>query len=210
MQFWQYIKNIFGGAASKQDKRILTENEEPEVLLFHQPISRKKEEKAYYQQWNLSNTKAQFLDWLHEQYHSYINTCNCHNKVCFLMIPSVNGFVIHFDENLWQAEDFVCLFDYLRNRLKSEGYWTHVSDIKALQQGERIETTQRHYLKPPRQFDLEYGEKIDQKFGNIMVILNFVGDKLCSLKFSATHYNDRLYHPARSFEELMRCICSGG
>ena len=88
------------------------------------------------------------------------------------------------------------------------GYLSQVSDIKAIRKGSCIETTQRHYLKPPREFGLEYGDKMDQKFGNVMVTLNFVNERMTNLKFSATHYNDHLYKPADSFENLMRCVCA--
>lgn len=209
MRIWNLLQKIWKQAPiAKVNHKSPNgcEGSEGELVL-HEVLSRDEEEKAYYDKWNESNVKAQMLDWLHEQYHHYRRNCCCDCKVNFLMIPSVNGFVIHFDEKRWDEVDFVCLFDYFKFRLKDTGYLLQVSDIKAIKKGTCIETTQRHYLKPPRQFELVCGDKMNQKFGNIMVTLNFVNERVCNLKFSATHYNDHLYNPADSFENLMLCVC---
>jgi hypothetical protein len=124
------------------------------------------------------------------------------------MIPSVNGFAIKFDETRWDNREFSALFDYFKNILSStENYWIQVSDIKTIASGKITEITERHYLKPPAQFDLNFGEKKNQKFGNLMITLNTINGKAESLKLSATHYNDHLFEKAYDFDLLMELIC---
>lgn len=210
MKIWNLLQKIWNVAPiAKVTHKSPSgcEGHEGELVL-HEVLCRDEEELAYYEKWNDSNTKTQMLSWLEEQFQKYNRQCCCDCKINFLMIPSINGFVIQFDEKKWREADFVCLFDYLKFRLKDVGYLSQVSDIKAIRKGSCIETTQRHYLKPPREFGLEYGDKMDQKFGNVMVTLNFVNERMTNLKFSATHYNDHLYKPADSFENLMRCVCA--
>lgn len=179
-----------------------------EELLEHRVIERTEAENAYFEQWEASNVKTQMLEWIRQEHNNYQNSCCGDCAISFLIIPSVNGFVIHFNEDKWRPEDFRCLFDYFKKALKKEKYWSHLSDVKKIKQGELLETVERHYLKPPRQFGLEYGEKMDQKFGNIMISLNALNEKIINLKFSATHYNDHLYQPAQGFDQLMEALCS--
>ena len=209
MRIWNLLQKIWKQAPiAKMNHKTSygCEGSEGELVL-HEVLSRDEEEIAYYEKWDHSNVKGQMLNWLQDQFNHYRRHRCCDCKVNFLMIPSVNGFVIHFDDQKWDEADFVCLFDYFKSRLKDKGYFSQVSDIKAIQKGSCIETTQRHFLKPPRQFELACGDKMDQKFGNIMVTLNFVNERICNLKFSATHYNDHQYKPADSFEALMSCVC---
>jgi hypothetical protein len=209
MNFWKNFKKIFSAANHKsEEEQHQAEAEAKEELLEHRVIDRSEAELDYFKQWEGSNVRSQMLDWINQQYNNYQNSCCCDCSISFMIIPSINGFVIHFNEDRWRPEDFRCLFDYFKSSLKKEKYWAHLSDYKKVQIGDTIETTERHYLKPPRQFGLEYGEKMDQKFGNIMISLNLVNEKIINLKFSATHYNDHLYHPARGFTDLIDCLCA--
>ncbi len=210
MNFWKNFKKIFSPTeplAKKAEGKQSSPNLKEE-LLEHKVIERNAAEKAYFEQWNNSNVKIQMLEWISQQFQNYQNRCCCDCAISFLIIPSVNGFVIHYNEEKWRSEDFKCLLDYFKVALRKEQYWSHVSDTKTTRKGELIETVERHYLKPARQFGLEYGEKMDQKFGNIMVTLNQVNGKIINLKLSATHYNDHLYHPAQGFNELIELLCT--
>lgn len=209
MNFWKNFKKIFSPANSHDEKSMgKGEVEVKEELLEHKVIERTEAEKAYFEQWEASNVKTQMLEWIGLEHRNYQNSCCGDCAISFLIIPSVNGFVIHFNEDKWRPEDFRCLFDFFKKTLKKENYWSQLSDIKKIKYGKQLETIERHYLKPPRQFHLEYGEKMDQKFGNIMISLNSLNEKIINLKFSATHYNDHLYHPAKGFDQLMESLCS--
>jgi hypothetical protein len=208
MSIWTQIKKIIIPQQVPKTNCPKIEILEEEELLAHEIIQRNETENQYYTLWNNSSAKNSFLNWLKDQYLCYRNTGCCDPAVMFLMIPSVNGFVVKFDEGRWHEQDFLCLFDYMKNSIKNrEDYWVQVSDIKNVKKGSQTESVQRHYLKPPRQTGLESGEKMDQKFGNLMVSLCIINNKLSSLKLSATHYNDHLFEKAYPFDKLMHVLC---
>ncbi len=148
------------------------------------------------------------LTWIAQEYLNYKNNGICDPSLMFLIIPSVNGFVIQFNDERWHEQDFICLLDYFKDKLtKEEGYFSQVSDIKTVKKGSNIKSVQRHYLKPPREFSVSPGEKKDQKFGNMMISLNSEEGIIKSLKLSATHYNDHLFKKAYTFDSLIDLLC---
>jgi hypothetical protein len=207
MRFWEQLKNIFSSRKTDHLSTLPQKNSK-ERILRHEVIQRNPSELAYYENWSASPTKTDSLDWLHREFNAYRLNGNCDPAITFLMIPSVNGFAIKFDESRWEYREFAALFDYFKNILsKTENYWVQVSDTKTISSGKQTETIERHYLKPPTQFDLNYGEKKNQKFGNLMITLNTINGKADTLKFSATHYNDHLFEKAYQFDLLMELLC---
>ena len=204
MSFWQRLKLLF----SKQNQPSSSADEAHEREILHEVIQRSEQELAHYEAWLQSAHSQQMLYWLQGMYDHFRRTKrSCDENLDFLMIPSVNGFVIHYDPERWDCDDFQSLFDYLKNRLKEIGYWSHVSDVRAVQRGRHIDTMQRYFLKPPRQFDTQESP-LDQHYGNVMISLNYCNERLCNLKFCATHYSDRQYKPPYDFAKLMETICT--
>lgn len=199
MNFWKQLKHIFKSA----------EQDDPaQQNIRHEVISRTEEEKQAYEEWLARKTPEDILNWVYEQYQlRQIDPSDVHDCVDFLAIPSMNGFVLHYDSNRWDGDDFVFLLDFLKAQVKTLGYRGQVSDLRTYQKNGKIETIQRHYLKPPRNFQRQYPEKIDQHYGNIMVVLTLHNERIINLKFSATHYNDSKYQEPYPFENLMADIC---
>lgn len=211
MDFWKRLKQLF-----KENKPIAehhSDSPQSEAPLSvapqmrHELIHRDESEQAFYRHWETSKNKQQTLQWIGDQFALYQQSPGATDpEIDFLMIPSVNGFVLHYSPKRWDADEFLSLFDYFHHKMKELGYRVQVSDTKTTKQGNRIEQQQRHYLKPPFS-TAEEGQPIDQQYGNIMVTLCLVNEKFVNLKFSATHYNDRLYLPPRSFNELIQKVC---
>jgi hypothetical protein len=205
MRFWEQLKKIFSN--SKPVKFTGVKQVEPEEkLVVHEIISRTETELKYYEQWSQSSAKCNFLEWLNSQYHSYKTFGKCDNALTFLMIPSMNGFAVRFDDSRWHAQDFLAIFDFLKHIFSTqENYWLQVSDSKTISKGKNIEIIERHYLKPPMQF-INQGEKKNQKFGNLMITLNTINGRVDTLKLSATQYNDHLFEKAYDFDLLMELL----
>lgn len=198
--FWQKLKHLFAATP-------VTPNEDNEQVLLHELLERTKEEQADFYAWQASPRAQKLLDWLHTRYAEYLQTKKCKSAdIDFLCIPSVNGFVLHFEKGAWSVDDFQHLFDYLSYQTKKLGYWSHLADLRSVRRQRQIETTQRYYLKPPRTC-CEPGTPADQYYGNVMVTLNLINEKLINLKFCATSYSDRNFKPARDFAELMDLLC---
>jgi hypothetical protein len=212
MGFWNQFKKIFSTANSEQkkltaDSKIQNPAEE-EVLLSHEQIKRSEEETKLFFKWTFSEKKSSILHWLNSEFSNYAENGCCDSNLMFLIIPSVNGFIINFNPDRWGREDFIYLFDYFKYNLKNhEDYFEQVSDIKIIKKENQIETTQRHYLKPPRQIQQSNDAKIDQKFGNLMISLTEVDNEIKMLKCSATYYSDRSYEKPLCFDKLIDILC---
>ena len=216
MDFWKRLKSLFSDSESEdaeQHNAAQSSNQngnESGELVVHKVIERNEKDIAIYEAWKNSPERDEMLTWVATEYNKFCKSRACYEDcIDFLMIPSVNGFVLHYDPKRWDCDHFVSFFDDLKNSVRELGYWPHVSDVKTIRKGEKYETTQRYYLKPPRQFNLDRtkNEKINQHYGNIMITLCLINEKIVNLKFSATHYNDHLYQPPLDFCELMRTLC---
>ena len=204
MSLWKQIKGLF--AENKQQQPETNANSE-EKLIRHEPLDRKENFLAYFQKWLASNTKEQMLDWLYAQYQDHCCCGQAEAAIHFMIIPSVSGFVIHFDESRWRPMDFECLFDFFKQQFKQAGYRLQLAELKVTEKDGLQEEIARYYLKPPREFGLAYGEQMDQIFGNIMLTLTKVNEQMINLKLSATSYNDHLYKAPKDFSALMQDIC---
>lgn len=210
MEFWKRLKQLFKAPTGENpDKNCASENQP----LLHTVIERSEQEQLIYTQWEISEAKEKTLQWLQTQYNIYRQNpskIDCH--IDFLMIPSVHGFVLHYDAKQWDCDDFMCLFDYLKNKTKALGYTLQVSDNRSVRCCGSVETVQRYFLKPPGRLQQikngTFSDKLAQLYGNIMISVTFTNEKLVNLKFSATHYNDHAYLPPQPFEELMSNITS--
>lgn len=212
MRFLNLIRSFFStnqtdnNNLKTESENILIAAEESNVI--HEIIERDDAELKYFEQWSNSPCRNKMLSWIAQEYDRYKNTGACDPALMFLMIPSVNGFIIQFDPGRWHEQDFICLLDYFRDRLKKEDdYFIQVSDKKTTNKGNNSESIQRHYLKPPREFIKKTDEKKNQKYGNMMISLCFNNGKIKSLKLSATHYNDHLFEKAYSFDRLINVLC---
>ncbi len=204
MSFWNRLKLLFAKPAQANENQQKAKEE----VLLHEVLQRSPAEQQQYAVWEQSTQKTEFLNWLSAHFAQHLQTKKkTDDNLTFLMIPSVNGFVLHYTPQRWDCDDMQHLFDFFKNRLKQLGYWPHVSDIRAVRRGKTVETTHRHYLKPPRNFAQAQGEPIQQLFGNVLLTLNFVNERLDNFKFCATSYNDRMYAPADDFAKLMRLVC---
>lgn len=203
MKFWKHLKKVFSSTPSA------TVGEEGQVLL-HEVIERSPQEMLQYEAWSSSKDKQNTLRWIKEQHQEFSSNCaNSDKDISFLRIPSLNGWIIHYQSQRWDADDFVNLFDYFKEyTCKELGYSCHISDVQTVRKGAEIKTTQRHFLKPPNPLRQLNVEQYEQLYGNIMVCLHFVNERLTMLKLSATHYCDRKYSPPKSFEELVGKLCS--
>lgn len=201
MQFWQHLKKMFQSSAAED-----TENQEDtaacdkEELLLHEVFQRASDELSAAKAWAATPKGQQLLQKIAADYNRFKHSGQCRNgNLSFLCIPSVNGFILHYSAEDFTPEEFVYIFDYLKLQTTALGYWKHLADRRDSRQYGKTSSHQRYYLKPPRQFETP----APQVFGNIMIYLCYQDGQPMSIKYSATHYNDRLYLPPLPFIELI-------
>lgn len=194
-KFWQNIRNIFQSAEESSSL-------EP---VIHTVIERTEQEKKDFEFWQGTLVRRRLSDWLSDQYAIYrVVPKNVDAALDFLDTPSKKGFVIHFYKTQYSKRDVTHLLDYFKVKVKALGYRSQLSDTRTFNQPKWVETIERHYLKPQTSFTPI--EKSDQKYGNIMLELDFRDDRPYQLKFSATSYQDHLFKDADDFKELMQMV----
>lgn len=211
MDFWKRLKKIFSNTTSTDTSGEKVGNIKATHQLSHTPLERSEEEQSTYSEWIYSNTRYSMLDWIIDSYQKYVQRIPYKDHgLDFLMVPTLNGFVIHYDARRWESNHFVCLFDYLSTKIKELGYYCQVADTRRIRRNGAIETTQRYFLKPPRQVHppRHSEEKFNQHYGNIMITLCLVNERIINLKFSTTHYCGRAYSTPKSFSELLHHVCN--
>lgn len=198
MDLWQYMKDLF--KAEQESSSI-----KPYI---QEPLERDEEEIEAYNLWKRTLAKRRILDWLNMQYASFVMSgeSEIDKTIDFLNTPSAKGFVLHFDEQLHNRNNFLNLFDYLKERVLEMNYKKYMSDTRTYNKTRNnntwVEMKQRHYLKP--RFKVLEDNTFDQRFGNIKIELLFRNDKIHNLQFSATRYNDRNFAEGNTFNDLMR------
>ncbi len=206
LKFWQRLRQLFSTPPVEESAPKGAADDEEEELLLHEVLQRSKQEQAAFAEWQKSERARGMLRWLGEEYDKYLQKGkNSDKDLDFIAITSIDGFVIQYNAQRWDSEDFQHFFDYLKECLRRLGYWQQLADVRSVRRAGRIHTNHRYYLKPPRSFE-NTGKPAPQYFGNVMICLCMDNEKLKQLKFSATAYNDRLFAPALDFRELMATI----
>ena len=170
----------------------------------HELIERDPDFQARYEQWKRTHNSRRLLDWLVEQYATHRAGQATDSGVGFLDTPSSKGFVIYFRELNYRPEEIEYFFDYLKERVQTLDYRSDISDRRVFSRNDWVETQERHYLKPRKNF--EAGKLIEQGFGNITIQHELRDDVPHNLRLRATVYMDALYEDAATFGALMMAI----
>lgn len=192
---WEYFKGLFSKA----------ETSSPSKPLIHEMIARSEKEKQDFEFWKKTLVCKRLLNWLNEQHILFRSGSeNVDRAVDFLNTPSSKGFVIYFGDTGYSQRDSVHFFDLLKEQVLRLNYRTQLSDLRAYERPQWVESVQRHYLKP-RPGQNEEGQFL-QRFGNITIELTSHDDQIQNLKFRATTYKDYQYQEADTFEQLLQKV----
>ena len=194
-ELWDYFKGLFQQAKASS----------PTQPLIHELISRTEAEKEDFAFWQQTQVGKRLTAWVHEQYTlSSQAGRRIDQGVDFLDTPSSKGFVVYFRDTRYSEREATHFFDWLKAQVLRLNYRTQISDLRSYERADWVETVQRHYLKP-RPAQNEQG-KLLQGFGNITIELTFRNEQVQLLKFSATTYQDRQYHAAGDFADLLKVV----
>jgi hypothetical protein len=89
-----------------------------------------------------------------------------------------------------------------------EGYILNIAERQFFNEKDHVKKVEKYYLKTPISRNIIENQKIEQKFGNILLELIFINDKPLYLKLLATTYSDRMYNLPYPFENLLNVIFS--
>ncbi|MBT8218949.1 MAG: hypothetical protein KJP00_03960 [Bacteroidia bacterium] len=192
---WQRIKTLFQEA----DQSSISNP------ILHTILERSETQESDFRRWADLGKEQQFFSWLRYCYNGFFNNQESPAEIKFLDTTSKKGFVLYLNRSK-HIKHPEYIMDAIWLRIKNLGYRNYVSDQKSYNAGSTIETSQRHYLKPPLNFSP--GNKLDQLYGNICIELILKNDHPQYLKFSATTYQDHMFQQANKFSTLIEELCS--
>ncbi|MEY3052062.1 MAG: hypothetical protein RLY31_1847 [Bacteroidota bacterium] len=195
---WDYLKGLFRQASESSAANPY----------LHEVIHRSEADMQAFRAWQGSLRHRRILDWLHDQYAVWqVLPDDVDPAVDFLHTPSSKGFAIHLHRTDYSRQELTFLLDHFRDRVCSLDYKVQLSDTRSWTNTDRVETVERHYLKPRPAWS--ENRRFDQKFGNITLELVLHDEKPQLFKCRANCYNDRLYSDAQAFPQLMQALLTG-
>ena len=194
MSFWDQITNLFREA----------EESTSSAPAVHELIERDEEELTDYARWRETLGSRRLLDWLQDQYAVHRGNGRTDEAIGFLETASTKGFVIYFHQTNYTRREINHFFHYLKERVQTLDYRSDISDRRVFSRRDWVETQERHYLKPRKNY--VEGELINQAFGNITIEFELRDDRPHNLRLRATVYQDALYREAESFRALMMAL----
>ena len=200
---WDYFKQLFQES----------EESSPSKPFIREEINRSDDEQDAFSLWKRTHAPQKMLDFVNTEYANHlIEPEKMDDSFGVLDSASTNGFIIHFSELRHNQKDIQHFFDYLKEIVLRIGYKHYMSDTRTYNRKLWVEKVERHYLKPPIQFDTTETSKkrLIQRYGNILIELLFRNDQLANLKFRATNYNDHNFTEANHFSDLIREIMHNG
>jgi hypothetical protein len=185
--FENIIKKLFPGESNSRR------------TLLHEVILRKKNEQLNYAQWLESELRQKQVREIKSAYTLRKHDISSPLTILIYNTSYSNGFALTYNKFFSESE-FRFIFDYFRDKVLDMGYKIANSDRKIREKPNYIETREKHYLKPP----INYNEGInDQKYGNILIEHISIDDKPDYIKVMANVYSDRYYSKPESFEDFM-------
>lgn len=168
MEFFNQLKNIFSSNCCDEGKAVSKE-----------PLIRSDDYCIQYGKWQKENKHQEMLQMVYE---ASIKRTGCPTKkdksICFLMIPTINGFTMHYDEKRWDEEDFRYLFEHIAIVLiEHYGYNKSSSTKEVIEYNNRKEIVERYQLKTT---------DAEKDYSEILIRLCCTNNKITSLKLCAT------------------------
>jgi hypothetical protein len=167
----------------------------------HELIVRDAQYTAAYKTWLSGEDRQEWNDRLRCAFNMHRASVDSQDDcIDFLEFRATSGFVMHLQNEEIPALEASFIMDHLRDLTLKSGYRMSVSDRRT--KGSLV--IEKHYLKPP----IHRGgcQPINQLYGNITIELTIKQGNPCSLKFIATHYQDRSYLPPLDISELLEAI----
>jgi hypothetical protein len=213
LSFLSFLQSIFGKPTPKPVDTTIGDKDAPcdirKVRETAASLTRTDEEIQAYNTWRVTAACKNWKLFLKKEQEAFAKRCKmaeCLSAVKFEQLKCCQNFHLVFDNKIHNIKDFTFLFDHFKDALLENGYQLHTSDVRTYHCSEtKKETIERHYLKPKP--ILVQGEKIDQLFGNVTLVLHAKNGVPIYLACRSTHYRDaNLYNPVRPMREMVACF----
>jgi len=178
-------------------KLFSKENVSEEVLIF-ETIKRSINYKDAYANWKSERQYEPISERIFNAYLMKQKAVIGELEVYILNSSRSNGLAIQYDNHFGQKE-FQFYFDFLAEKVNKLNYKRANSDITVTNKKDKVESVEKHYLKPKSTL---LNEPLEQYYGNILIELISSNDQPEMLRIKANTYSDRSYKNALSFHNL--------
>ncbi len=167
-------------------------------------LVRSEDYKKKYRNWMSSGEAVKLIKRVERSYYLKKNRMKGDYEVHLFNSPAANGFALTYHPDISPVE-FQFLLDYWRDRTLLLNYRLANTDRQLREKENYIQTTEKHYLKPP----LTMGQKkSEQRYGNILLEYVLINHQPNYIKLMVTIYSDHLFTTADPFDELVDYLFS--
>jgi hypothetical protein len=196
--FDNLIQSLFPSEKSESQKRL------PLVI---EPIKRTEKEHNSFFRWLNEHQFEDLLKKISKSYQLKKLGEESDIQIHILKLSSAQGIAISYHSSIEKIH-FLHIFDLWKDKILMEGYILTIAERQFFNEKDHVKKVEKYYLKPDNSKNSIENQKIEQKFGNILLELIFIDDKPLYLKLLATNYSDRMYNLPYPFENLLTVIFS--
>lgn len=153
----------------------------------------------HYAEWKSSPQSLALISKIEKAYYKKRNQVDGFYQLHLLRSGPANGFALSYHPEIGER-NFKFLFDYWRDRVLSLGYHLKNTDRYTREMPDYVQTTEKHYLKPPANLQQL---PINQQYGNVLLEHVQINRQPSFLKVQVNIYADHLYTKALSFDDLV-------
>jgi len=141
------------------------------------------------------------LDLIYKNFHLEKAGVNVMPSIKLYNTRYANGFAIFFQPPLTK-DLFSKIFFAFGQRIVDLGYEKVSLDRKIQELGQQVKTIEKQYFKPPIR-PADFGQKIDQLYGNVSVEKVLFDNEPSYITVLVTVYSDHLYQDAKPFDQFI-------
>lgn len=152
-----------------------------------------------FDEWKINEESKVLVKEIERSYYLEKNQIQGKYTIHLFRSPAANGFALTQHPDL-SPQVFQFLLDLWRDRILATGYRLANTDRQIRDKGAYVETTEKHYLKPPLTKNQPQAE---QRFGNVLLEFVIRDQEPAYIKVLATTYSDRIFTPPKPFDDLL-------
>lgn len=159
---------------------------------------------AAYQAWLQAEVYLHWTGPFFKSYHYAKAGLTGPLRVQVIQDVHVRGAVFFYDPNIGD-DNFIFLFDLLKDRVLALGYTLHSCDKLEIRHERYTEQVEKHVLTPPAS-DFPGTSLCNQLYGNVLLDYIKVNRRPGYIRFVANAYNDPYFSQPLPFDELLEKV----
>lgn len=180
-------------------KQLFPDRGEKQPMQLTELIRRSSQYQKEYDFWKISGETKALVKEIERSYYLKKNGINGGFTIHLFQSAAANGFALPWHPGL-SPQVFPFLLDLWRDRVLATGYRLANTDRQIREIGSGVQTTEKHYLKPPLTKNKPLTE---QRYGNVLLEYVLTDQEPEYIKVMATTYSDRLFTEPQPFDDLL-------